>query len=176
MMNFYDRLLRWALRGKTPYRLLYGTLGLLFLTFIITGKWGPKVEFFPTNDPNNILVYAKLPVGTDVKYTDSIAKEIEKRVSKVFGPNNPDVESVVTNVALGSSDNNFDQTTVTSHRAKVTVNFVEFALRKTKHTLPYMDSIRNAIKDIPGVEISVEKNRMGPPTGKPINIEVTPHW
>ena len=36
-----------------------------------------------------------------------------------------------------------------------------------------MDSIRNAIKDIPGVEISVEKNRMGPPTGKPINIEVS---
>jgi multidrug efflux pump len=29
------------------------------------------------------------------------------------------------------------------------------------------------VKDIPGAQISVEKNRMGPPTGKPVNIEVT---
>jgi multidrug efflux pump subunit AcrB len=173
MMNGYDRILRWALKGKNPYKLLYGTLALLFISFIVTGKWGPKVEFFPTNDPNNILVYAKLPVGTDVNYTDSITKEIEKRIHKVFGDNNPDVESVVTNVALGASDNNFDQTTINSHLAKVNVNFVEFAFRKTKHTLPYMDSIRNAVKDIPGVQISVDKNRMGPPTGKPINIEVS---
>jgi multidrug efflux pump subunit AcrB len=173
MMNGYDRLLRWSLRGKTPYRLLWGTIILLFLSFIVTGAFGPKVEFFPTNDPNNILVYAKLPVGTDVNYTDSITKEIEKRIYKVFGKNNPDVESVVTNVAFGASDNNFDQTTVNSHLSKVNINFVEFAFRKTKHTLPYMDSIRNAVQDIPGVEISVDKNRMGPPTGKPINIEVS---
>ncbi len=159
MMEGYDRILRWALRGKNPYKLLYGTLALLFISFIVTGKW-PKVEFFPTNDPNNILVYTKLPVGTDVNYTDSITKEIEKRIHKVFGDNNPDVESVVTNVALGASDNNFDQTTVNSHLSKVNVNFVEFAFRKTKHTLPYMDSIRNAVKDIPGVQISVDKNRI----------------
>jgi len=173
MMNGYDRLLRWSLKGKTPYRLLWGTIILLFLSFIATGAFGPKVVFFPNNDPNNILVYTKLPVGTDVNYTDSITKEIEKRIYKVFGTNNPDVESVVTNVALGASDNNFDQTTVNSHMSKVNVNFVEFAFRKTKHTLPYMDSIRNALFDIPGAKISVEKNRMGPPTGKPINIEVS---
>ena len=36
-----------------------------------------------------------------------------------------------------------------------------------------MDSIRNAIKDIRGAEITVGKPAGGPPTGKPINIEVT---
>lgn len=172
MMDGYDRLLRWCLKGKHPYRLLYGTIALLFVSFFISGAFGPKVEFFPNNDPNTILVYAKLPVGTDVNYTDSIAKEIEKRVYKVFGENNPIVESIVTNVALGASNNFFDLG-VTSNKAKVSVNFVEFAKRHSKHTLPYMDSIRNAITDIPGVELSVEKNRMGPPTGKPINIEIS---
>jgi multidrug efflux pump subunit AcrB len=173
MMNGYDRLLRWSLKGRTPYMLLSGTAILLVLSFVITSMFGPKLVLFPDNDPNNILIYAKLPVGTDVNYTDSIAKEIEKRVYKVFGTNNPDVESVVTNVALGASDNNFDGTTKTSNRAKVTVNFLESAKRQVKHTLPYMDSLRNEVKDIPGAEISVEKNRMGPPTGKPINIEVS---
>jgi multidrug efflux pump len=171
MMEGYDRLLRWALKGKNPYRLLYGTVILLLISFFITGAFGPKVVFFPENDPNNILVYAKLPVGTDVNFTDSIAKELEKRVYKVFA-GNKDVESIITNVALGASDNYFDLG-VTSNRAKVSINFVEFAKRHSKHTLPYMDSIRLAIADIPGVELSVEKNRMGPPTGKPINIEMS---
>ena len=173
IMSGYDRILRWSLRGNNPKKLLWGTVILLFLSFVITGMFGPKVVFFPENDPNNILIYAKLPVGTDVNYTDSIAKEIEKRVYKVFGENNPDVESIVTNVAKNASDNNFDGATVTSNRAKISVNFVESAMRLNRHTLPYMDSIRNAVKDIPGAEISVEKNRMGPPTGKPINIEVS---
>lgn len=173
MMDGYDRLLRWSLKGRNPYMLLYGTVALLFLSFFLSGTFGPKVVFFPDNDPNNILVYAKLPVGTDVNYTDSIAKEIEKRVYKVFGKNNPDIESIITNVALGASDNIFDGGTKTSNRAKVSVNFVEFANRHSKHTLPYMDSIRIAIADIPGAQLSVEKNRIGPPTGKPINIEIS---
>ncbi len=172
MMDGYDRILRWALKDKNPYKLLYGTIILLIISFFLTGAFGPKVVFFPDNDPNNILVYAKLPVGTDVNYTDSIAKEIEKRVYKVFGENNPNVESIITNVALGASDNFFDLG-VTSNKAKVSVNFVEFAKRHITHTLPYMDSIRAAVADIPGVELSVEKNRMGPPTGKPINIEIS---
>jgi len=172
MMNGYDHLLRRALKGSTPYILLYGTIGLLVFSVFLTGEFGPKVVFFPENDPNTILVYAKLPVGTDVNFTDSIAREIEKRVYKVFGDHNPNVESIITNVALGASDNFFDLG-VTSNKAKISVNFVEFAKRHVKHTLPYMDSIREAIKDIPGVELSVEKNRMGPPTGKPINIELS---
>jgi multidrug efflux pump subunit AcrB len=33
--------------------------------------------------------------------------------------------------------------------------------------------LRKEIVNIPGAEITVDKNQMGPPTGKPINIEVT---
>jgi multidrug efflux pump subunit AcrB len=172
LMSKYDQLLHWSLKGRNPYYLLYGTLGMLLLSFVITGAFGPKIVFFPDSDPNTIYVYAKLPVGTNVDYTDSIAKEIEKRVYKVFGENNPNIESIVANVALGASNDYFDQG-VTSNRAMISINFVEFANRQYKHTLPYMDSVRLAVSDIPGVEISVEKNEDGPPTGKPINIEVS---
>ena len=40
-------------------------------------------------------------------------------------------------------------------------------------TIDYLNKIQEAVKDIPGAEISVEKNRMGPPTGKPVNIEIS---
>jgi multidrug efflux pump subunit AcrB len=36
-----------------------------------------------------------------------------------------------------------------------------------------MEKIRAAVKGVPGATISVEKQRSGPPTGKPINIEIT---
>ena len=41
---------------------------------------GNKQTFFPSGDPNFIYVYLKLPVGTDVKHTDSITHVLEKRV------------------------------------------------------------------------------------------------
>jgi multidrug efflux pump len=36
-----------------------------------------------------------------------------------------------------------------------------------------MEMIRKEVSDIPGAEITVDKNGNGPPTGKPINIEIT---
>ena len=52
------------------------------------------------------------------------------------------------------------------------VAFVKFAKRGGQSTKEYLDKIREAVKGIKGAEISVDKEQNGPPTGKPINIEV----
>lgn len=173
LMHGYQRLVRWSLVGRRPYRILYSTFGLLLFTFVLTGLFGPQMVFFPDSDPQYINVFAKLPVGTEIKVTDSVAREIEKRVYAVVGTQNPDVESVVTNVALGASDDTFDEGTITSNKAKVSVNFVEYGLRKNRHTSGYMDQIREKLKDLAGVEITVDQNKNGPPTGKPVNVELS---
>lgn len=172
-LNRYERFLSWVLEKRRPYFLLFGTVGLLFFTFIIMGAFPPKVVFFPDMEPNAIYTLIKLPVGTDVKVTDSVTTMVEKRVMNVLGKDNPLVESVISNVAKGASDNDFDIGNAISNKGKVTVNFVEFAERKGKSTSPYMNLIRDAVKGIPGAEITVDKPAGGPPTGKPINIEVT---
>lgn len=173
IMNSYERLLRWSIRNRNPYRLLYGMIGLLFLTFIITGIAKPKVVFFPDNEPNAVWVYLKMPVGTDVKTTDSVTRIIENRIYEIIGKDNPLIESIQTNVARGASTSIFDNTTITSHRSKISLNFVEFAERHGKSTNALMEQVREGLKDIKCGEISVEKNHMGPPTGKPINIEIS---
>jgi multidrug efflux pump subunit AcrB len=65
------------------------------------------VVFFPQGDPNQIYVYLKLPVGTNVKYTDSVTHELETKVYHVLGMDNgkknPVVESVISNVAIGAN-------------------------------------------------------------------------
>lgn len=171
-LDYYERLLRWMLVGRRPYYLIMVLVALLFITPMITMISKPKVVFFPDNQPNNIYAYIKLPVGTDVKVTDSISREVERRIIGVLGPDNPLVESIITNVALGASESTFDRGT-TSNKAKVTVNFVEFAQRHGVSTRTYLDKIREAVKNVPGTNITVDKNRMGPPTGNPINIDIS---
>ncbi len=172
LLNRYERLLRWMLVKPRPYYLLSGLVVLLFFSFVIYGASNPQIVFFPNNEANTIYAYLKLPVGTEVNITDSIAGVAESKIMEVLGDHNPMVESVITNVAIGASDNYFDQS-AKSNLAKVAINFVDFAERHGKSTNDYLDPFRNALKDIPGAEISVEKNRNGPPTGKPVNIEIS---
>ncbi len=179
MMNKYEDLLKWALYKKRPYKLLGYTLVLFIITLVLNSYFGPKKLFFPDNDPMYVYTYIKLPVGTDIKVTDSITGIVEDRIHQVLGidkntgKKNPIVESVISNIALGASDNHFDVST-TSNKGKVTVVFVESSKRKRISTKQYLDKIRNVVKNIPGAEISVESNKMGPPaSGKPINIELS---
>jgi multidrug efflux pump subunit AcrB len=166
----YAKFLVWAL--ARPKTILLSTLLLLIVSFMVTGLRKPEVVFFPKGDPNFVYVYASLPVGTKPEATDSVAKIIEKRVYSVLGENNPIVESVITNVAIGANESRDDRAPY-SHKAKVGVGFVEFSKRGGQSTLDYLEKIRAAVQGIPGVEISVDQEQSGPPTAKPIAVEIT---
>jgi len=180
IMNRYEQLLRWALKGWRPVHLLLGTFGLLILSVVLiiisvsAGRTG--VVFFPKADPNQIYIYLKLPVGMDVKYTDSVTQELEKRVAKVLGTDkgktNPIVESVISNVAVGAGDPVLGDRSVRSELGRIQISFVDFEKRHGVATQPYLDSIRKVMNGIPGAEISVDQESSGPPTDPPINIEI----
>jgi len=169
----YEQLLEWILVKRRPYYLLASLVFALFFTFMLVGIVKPKVVFFPDNDPNSINVMVKMPVGTNVVVTDSVTTVVEKRILAVLETKPKIVESVITNVALGASDSQFEGGIKTSNKGKVTVNFVEFAKRDGVKTDPFINDFREAVKDIPGAAVTVGKEAMGPPTGKPINIEMT---
>jgi multidrug efflux pump subunit AcrB len=176
IMSHYENLLRWALKGWRPVHLLLGTFGLLIFSFVFFGMRKVPVVFFPGGDPNQIYVYLKLPVGTDVDYTDSVTRQLEAKVYHVLGmengKENPVVESVISNVAVGASDPMSGDRSTRPELGRIQVSFVEFEKRHGVSTAPYLDSIRNVIKGIPGAELSVNKEQNGPPTDPPVNIEV----
>lgn len=174
LMGAYERQLRTVLKGARPIYILGGMIVLFFATIVITGIVKPTVLFFPNNDPNNIFVYIKMPGGTHQNVTDSITKIAESRVYKALGKKNPDVESIISNVTIGAEEQGFASSGSPFNKGKVSVNFVEHKYRTTGiSTTKYMEIIRKGVADIPGAEITVDKNRNGPPTGKPINIEIT---
>lgn len=177
IMEHYETLLRWSLHGWRPVKILLGTVGLLVFSIFLFGLRQVPVVFFPGGDPNFVYVYLKLPVGTSVEYTDSITRELEKRVYHVLNMGdgskpNPIVESVISNVAVGASDPMSGDRSTRPELGRIQVSFVEFEKRHGQSTKPILDSIRAVVKGIPGAELSVDKEQNGPPTEPPINIEV----
>jgi multidrug efflux pump len=177
LMNRYEKLLRWVLQGRRPIYAFISLFGLFAFSAGLLMVRGNKSTFFPAGDPNMVFVYLKLPVGTDVKYTDSITRLLEKRVEKVLEKEKPGtpgsiVESIITNVAVSANNPRDNNRSVQSHLGRIQVSFVEFEKRHGVRTMPYKDSIRLAVQGIPGANVEVAQEDGGPPTDPPVNIEV----
>jgi multidrug efflux pump len=173
VQDSYKRLITWCLTRYRPIWIIGGIVLLFIFSIVFTAIRKPPVVFFPNGDPNFIYAFIRMPIGTDQHTTDSITAIVEDRVIKAMGEDNPIVESVISNVAIGASENPFDVGGQASpHLGKVSVAFVKFAERDGQSTKVYMDKIREAVQGIKGAEISVNQEANGPPTGKPINIEI----
>ena len=177
LMNRYEKLLRWILIGKRPIYTFIALFGLFAFSVGLLMVRGNKSTFFPSGDPNIVFVYLKLPVGTNVKYTDSITSVLEKRVEKVLEKEKPGVpgsivESIISNVAVSANNPRDNNRSVQSNLGRIQISFVEFEKRHGKRTMPYKDAIRDAVQGIPGVNVEVAQEDGGPPTDPPVNIEV----
>jgi len=178
----YKRFLTFALSSKKPFYFLFGTIGLLFSSFIILGIASPKVEFFPENEPQQIFVYIEYPEGTSIQKTNQTSKLIEKEVAKIIydkkyykSGKNFMIDSNVVMVGLGAqnpeTDRGGDQDM--PHKSKITLTMSEFKLRNGLSSEEMRKDIQIILKDkFPGIAISVEKEASGPPAGYPINIEI----
>ena len=184
--NGYEKAIRFALNGKKPIFFTVGTVALLVISIMMfgmsVGSKRTKVEFFPDNVPNQIIVYIEYPQGTDIAKTNKITKAIEDRVYAVangdnymVGSKNILVESAVSQVGAGAGNPQTDggSNAEMPHKGKITLSMREFKFRQGLDSEALRKDIQDNLKGIyPGVSISVEKDAVGPPAGYPINIEV----
>ena len=184
--NWYERQLKSALTGWRPYVLVIGTFIILFTAFAgfgwSLGEQRTKVEFFPDNKPNQIIVYIEYPEGTDIEKTNQITQQIEKKVSSVLNLDmyvdngyNFMVESTISQVGEGAGNPQTDggSSAEMPHKGKITASMREYKYRKGEDSEILRQKVQAALVGIyPGVLISVEKDANGPPAGSPINIEL----
>lgn len=184
--NLYEKTLRGALSGKRPIFITVGTVILLIFAFggfgASVGSQRTKVEFFPDNTPNQIIVYIEYPEGTDIKKTNAITKDIEQRVYKIInddayknGDYNFLTESAVSQVGEGAGNPQTDGGSAAEmpHRGKITATMREYKYREGSDSNELLKKVQDDLDGIyPGVAISVEKDAVGPPAGYPINIEL----
>ena len=187
--NSYKSVLAYALSGKKPILFFAGTFALLIFSGILLGAFPPKTLFFPENMPNQAMVYIQMPIGTDIAQTNEVTLELEKEVMEIVSEynyvdvngvqQNYMVESVIAQVGEGTSDPNAGPSMAqTPNKAKITVAFYKFSDRvdtegNRVNSSDVLNKIRATLSDYPGVVISVAKDSNGPPTGPPVNIEVS---
>ena len=184
--SWYERQLKRAMTGWSPYVLITGTFILLIVAFSGFGmslkSQRTKVEFFPDNKPNQIIVYIEYPEGTDIKKTNNITKQIEQKVSTILysdeymiEDHNFMIESVVSQVGEGAGNPETDGGSAAEmpHKGKITASIREYKYRRGLDSEILRQKVQAALTGIyPGVLISVEKDANGPPVGAPINIEI----
>jgi multidrug efflux pump subunit AcrB len=170
--NSYEALLTFALKGKNPTKFLLATLLLFVLSIVLFGIRSPKVLFFPDNQPQLVNVFVEFPMGTSIEATNSFVDKMEDEVVTELEPYGGIIESVITQVGVGTSDpTQGPSIQSTPHKAKITIGFVDYIFREGIDTNEAMEVIREFVKNYPGVLITVNKQENGPPVGNAVNIE-----
>lgn len=175
----YERTLKFALKGRMAYVFFFGTITLLFISFVLVGIAQPKVLFFPENEPNQIITYIEYPQGTDIEKTNELTKKVEERIYKAISKYDDNgynfmVESAISQVGQGAGNPMADggQSDDMPQKGKVTLSMRDYQLRRGIKSSDVLEEVREAVKGFPGVSIIVEKDAAGPPVGYPINMEL----
>ncbi|MFT7281007.1 MAG: multidrug efflux pump [Cyclobacteriaceae bacterium] len=185
--NAYQKTLTFALRKGNVYWFFSSTVLMLFAAFVFFGmsvaSQRTKIEFFPDNIPNQIIVYIEYPQGTAIEKTDQLTRKIEKRFYEVI--NSPEyiiegenvlVASAVSQVGEGAGNPQTDGGSAAEmpHKGKITASMRQFKFRAGFDSEKLRAKLQEELSGIyPGVAISVEKDANGPPAGYPINVELS---
>jgi multidrug efflux pump len=156
----YMRTVQVALRH--PGTTLMLSVVLLFAVIFAYGKFGRGVEFFPNVEPDfgQVIVHGRGNMSLEEK--DRMLAEVEQRVREFKG-----LSTIYTRVGeqpRGMSELTEDTIGV------IQFEFADWRTRPKAHTI--MDAIRARTADIPGIQVEVAAPRAGPPTGKPIQVQL----
>ena len=162
--RIYLRMLEWALDHR--FLVVFISVAMLFVSIIAFGKFGKGVEFFPETEPKRANVNIKAPVGTNLDASDRFMRVVER-----VGEEYKDIRFVIANTGAGSGGE-FGGGGTGTHLGAVTLDFKPIAER-SRTSSGIVDEVRERLMSmITGVEVRVEKEKGGPPTGSPINLEI----
>ena len=181
----------------------FSGLIVLFMTWVLSVGLEKPVEFFPDIDPKSIYVNIDTPEGADLEYIDRIVRQAEIAIlgkenipsddtrvrtltnydsayapqrhqkaggQSFTGPGDMNnVEHIYAKSVEISGPGDAFSSNLPTH---VAVQFIELQDR-TGSSRQDMEKIRSRINMIPGAKITVAKQEEGPPTGSPINIEIS---
>jgi len=163
-LSTYEPTLTWALRHRGL--VMGGMILLLFIVFGLFGVFNNGVELFPDVDPSVAYVNIEAPSGTRIEVSDGYTRQVEEEVDRVG-----DLKAYTGQVGASLSDGG-GGSGAPSHLSMVTMEFVKKEYRARSSRLE-LDDLRERLRQFTGARITVDKMDEGPPTGKPINIEIS---
>jgi multidrug efflux pump len=127
------------------------------------GTFGNGVEFFPDIEPDYGLVQVRARGNLSIEEKDQLVRQVEQRLLGM-----PELETVYAR--SGENQRGSDEVT------EDTIGTVQFELvdwKKRRKASAILDEIRANTRDIPGVIVEVTKPNAGPPTGKPVTLQIS---
>lgn len=163
-LKTYRPLLTWSLGHR--FVVMLGMNLALVGVFLLFGIFNAGSELFPNTEPQFAMVNIQAPSGTRIEATDHYAKQVEAAVAQV-----PDL--LAYNTVVGTTiGNELGGSEPPAHQSVVTMEFVESDERSTSSRIS-IENLRKNLASLTGVKITVDKMEEGPPTGKPVNIEIS---
>jgi multidrug efflux pump subunit AcrB len=167
LLRWYESLLRWSLGHR--WLLVGQAIATLLVVVTLFSVFNHGVEFFPESvPPETVWVQIETPTGTRAEVTDEITRRIEFELAAL--DESADYESVVA--TTGQRVGGFGNETG-SQFATVAVALVDY---KDRHfdSFGTLEHMRSSIGgEIAGAEITVDRPQEGPPTGLPVNLEIS---
>lgn len=165
----YRIIISWTLK----HPLLLALFSVLFVSLSIVAyiSFGPGFVFFPITEPEVVSVEIEGPLAQDISYTDSALLIQEQRILSMSSEI-ASVKNVTTIVGSGKSEQ-FAGGQAESHKGYVDVVFKDFEDRTVSSfsTMKWMQD--SLTKLLPGWKTRVVKQEDGPPTGKPVELEIS---
>jgi CzcA family heavy metal efflux pump len=167
ILSRYKGTLAWALGHRAL--VLGGTLALFVAVVALFGAFNHGVEFFPETEPRQIWATVETPPGTRLEQTDTIVRELERRLSDL-----PDVVVVAAAAGAGAAGDEFsggrseggDPTA-----GRVTLDLLDMEDRG-QSSFVTLEQARERVRGIPGATINVDRPSEGPPVGDAVSIEL----
>jgi multidrug efflux pump len=154
--------------------LMNASLGAIFAIIGLFMVAPTGVEFFPETDPQQIRVNITGALGTNIDASNNLAIEARRRTQELIDtvPNmNANTKNVLVNVGVGG-DVQFGGGASGIENSSITLNMVDYSERPEPSSQTLV-RIREHVAGLPGAEIEIDKDEQGPPTGAPVNIEIS---
>lgn len=155
----YVKTLQASLRH--PIKVLVGAVAVLVLVQVVYGAFGKGVEFFPEVEPENAKVNVRARGNLSVWEQKDILEKVEARIL-------PMTEFKTVYTRIGKQQNSEEAEDIIG---SVSLEFKDWQDRRPANEI--LSEIAERTKDIAGIEIDFRKQEEGPPTGKPINIQLS---
>lgn len=153
-----------ALALDHPGKTILLTIAMLIAIPMVHARVGKGVEFFPDVEPDYALVQVRARGNLSLAEKDRIVRQVEQRLLGMA-----EIKTVYTRLGEMQRGGN-------AELSPDTIGLMQFELidwQKRRRATDIMADIRAKTADIPGIEIAVTKPAAGPPTGKPIQIELS---
>lgn len=149
---------------EKPVWVLFFTIGLLISVFIGYGHFGKGVEFFPDIEPEsaNLDIRARGNLSLDEK--DALVRQVERQVLGL-----PELSSIVV-TTYANPGNNAAPDSIGS----ISMEFIDWHKRDSASLI--LERIREKTKQIPGIEVTAEKQQGGPQSGADIQLQLSSNF